>query len=62
MPMGRKKFARILPEKKSNHASTSAAPKKTGVGQISKETQRNLEDACSDIENALDLIQIVAEG
>jgi hypothetical protein len=40
MPMGRKKFARILPEKKNNHASTSAAPKETGVGQISKEARR----------------------
>ena len=54
--------SRILPEKEDNLASTSAAPKETGAGKISKEAQRNLEDACSDIENALDLMQIVAEG
>ena len=32
--------SRMLPEKEDNLASSSAAPKETGVGQISKEARR----------------------
>ena len=49
--------SRVLSEEEVNLAK-SAASKETEA-EISEEAQRNLEDACSAIENALDLMQLV---
>ena len=49
--------SRVLSEVEDNPAK-SAVPKETEA-EISEGAQRNLEDACSAIENALDLMQLV---
>jgi len=49
--------SRILSEEEDNPAR-SAVPKETEA-EISEGAQRNLEDACTAIENALDLMQLV---
>ena len=53
---------RVLSEEDGKLASRSAASKEAEAGQISEEAQRNLEDACAAIENALDLMQVVVGG
>jgi len=52
-----REVSRILSEEEDNPAR-SAVPKETEA-EISEGAQRNLEDACSAIENALDLMQLV---
>ena len=49
--------SRVLSEEGDDPAR-SAVPKETEA-EISEGAQRNLEDACSAIENALDLMQLV---
>ena len=52
-----REVSRILSEEEDDPAR-SAVPKETET-EISKGARHNLEDACSAIENALDLMQLV---
>jgi hypothetical protein len=54
--------SQVLSEEEDNLAHRSGASKEAEAGQISEEPQRNLEDACAAIENALDLMQVVVGG
>ena len=49
--------SRVLSEEEDNPAR-SAVPKETEM-EISEGAQRDLEDACSAVENGLDLMQLV---
>ena len=57
-----REVGRVLSDEEDKLASRSAASKEAEAGQISEEAQRNLEDACAAIENALDLMQVVVGG
>jgi hypothetical protein len=54
-----REVGRILSDQEDKLAIKSAASKETESHQISDEALRNLTDACSAIENALDLMQLV---
>ena len=51
---------RVLSDEEDNFANRPEASKETETGQISKEAQRNLDRARSAIDNALDLLRLVA--
>ena len=54
-----REVGRVLSDEEDKLASRSAASRETEARQIPDEALRNLTDACSAIENAIDLMQLV---
>ena len=54
-----REVGRVLSDEEDKLASRAAASKENEAHQILDEALRNLTDACSAIENALDLMQLV---
>jgi hypothetical protein len=54
-----REVGRVLSDEEDKLASRSAASKETEARQIPDEALRNLTDACSAIENAIELMQLV---